>query len=260
MPVRFFYVDESYDSLKYCLSAIAIRHSDWKECFDMVREHRVNLKKDYGIYLRKEIHARDLISGRGRLSPNAISKWQRSRIFLGLLNLIATLPHVMVFNVCLTSADHSDPQMTAWDRLINRVERTMLELERVELPLRRGLSDRATTQMGAREGGEIDRRLNIYRSRAVIMADEGREVEITRALRKMHVFNPIPSRLGGWESGKYTKNITTDRIIEDPVFKNSARSYLTQLADCAAFALLKREVLLHRLLRITASTKCSTTR
>jgi len=96
--------------------------------------------------------------------------------------------------------------------------------------------------MGSRDGDEIDRRLNIYRSRAVILADEGREIEITRALRKMHVFNPIPSRLGGWESGQYTKNITTDRIIEDPVFKNSARSYLTQLADCAAFALLKREV------------------
>jgi len=242
MPVRFFYVDESYDDLKYCLSAIAIRHSDWKECFDIVREHRINLKKDYGIYLRKEIHARDLISGRGRISLNPITKWQRSRIFQGLLNLIATLPNVMVFNVCLSTADHTDPQMTAWDRLINRVERTMLELERIELPVRRGLYDRATTQMGSRDGDEIDRRLNIYRSRAVILADEGREIEITRALRKMHVFNPIPSRLGGWESGQYTKNITTDRIIEDPVFKDSARSYLTQLADCAAFALLKREV------------------
>jgi len=242
MPVRFFYVDESYDDLKYCLSAIAIRHSDWKECFDMVREHRVNLKRDYGIYLRKEIHARDLISGRGRISPNTITKWERSRIFHGLLNLIASLPQAMVFNICLSSADHLDPQMTAWDRLVNRVERTMLELERIELPLRRGLSDRATTQMSSRDSDEIDRRLNIYRSRAVILADEGREIEITRALRKMHVFNPIPSRLGEWESGQYTKNITTDRIIEDPVFKNSARSYLTQLADCAAFALLKREV------------------
>jgi len=249
MPVRFFYVDESYDDLKYCLSAIAIRHTDWKECFDMVREHRVNLKKDYGVYLRKEIHARDLLSGRGQISPNIISKWQRSRIFLGLLNLIARWPHVIAFNVCLNTADHPDPQLTAWDRLINRVERTMLEFERIELPLRRGLSDRAITQMGSPDGNEIDRRLNIYRSRAVILADEGREIEITRALRKMHVFNPIPSRLGGWESGQYTKNITTDRIIEDPVFKNSARSYLTQLADCAAFALLKREVPLTPLIK-----------
>src|SRR6185503_5604701 len=94
MPVRLFYVDESYDTVKYCLSAVVIRHSDWKECFDMVREHRVNLKKDFGIFLRKEIHARDLIKGRGRISPISISKWERSRIFHNLLNLVASLPNV----------------------------------------------------------------------------------------------------------------------------------------------------------------------
>jgi hypothetical protein len=143
MPVRFFYVDESYDKQKYCFSALAIRHSDWKESFDMVREHRVNLKKDHGIYLRKEIHARDLVKGRGKISPSVISKWQRSRILPGMLRLTASLPKVSLFNVCLDVADHADPQMVAWDRLLNRVERTMLEHERVELPLRRGLSDRA---------------------------------------------------------------------------------------------------------------------
>jgi len=33
-----------------------------------------------------------------------------------------------------------------------------------------------------------------------------------------------------------------ERIIEDPVFKDSSRSYFIQLADCVAYALLKREV------------------
>jgi hypothetical protein len=95
--------------------------------------------------------------------------------------------------------------------------------------------------MSALDAGRIGERLNIYRSRAVIIADEGRETEITKAVRKMHVYNPIPSQLGGWPNGS-TKNITIDRIIEDPVFKASDRSYLIQLADCVAFALLKREV------------------
>ena len=242
MPVRFFYVDESYDSQKYVLSAVVIRHSHWKECFEMVREHRVNLKKDYGIYLRKEIHARDLIKGRGRISPNSINKWERSRIFFNLLRLVASLPQVHLFNVCLDVAAHKDPQMTAWDRLMNRAERSMLGWETTESALRRGLVSRAEGKLSAQDVREIERRLNIYRSRAVIIADEGREIEITRALRKMHVFNPVPSMLGGWSSGKYTKNITTDRIIEDPVFKDSQRSYLIQIADCVAFALLKREV------------------
>lgn len=131
---------------------------------------------------------------------------------------------------------------------MNRIERTMLEFERRELPLRRELTERASEHLGEVESFQIERRLNIYASRATIFADEGRETEITRALRKMHVFNPIPSQLGGWASGDYTKSITIDRIIEDPIFKPSDRSYLIQLADCVAFALLKREVAPTRLI------------
>lgn len=242
MPVRFFYVDESHDDDRYCLSAISIRHSDWKECFGKVREHRPNLKRDHGIYISKEIHARDLIAGKGRISPQPVGKWQRSRIFHGLLQLVASLPGVWVFNVCLDVSHYADAQMTAWDRLLNRIERTMLEQENVELPLRRKLLKSIFLNVSNDEYEKIAERLNIYRARATIIADEGRENEITKALRRMHVFNYIPSQYGGWAGGKSAKNITTDRIIEDPIFKLSERSYFIQLADCVAYALLKREV------------------
>jgi hypothetical protein len=88
----------------------------------------------------------------------------------------------------------------------------------------------------------VEARLLAYRARAVIIADEGREPDITRTLRKMSVFNPIPSRFGSWEPGVASRNIATERIIEDPVFKPSHQSYFLQLADCVAYALLKREV------------------
>lgn len=126
---------------------------------------------------------------------------------------------------------------------MNRVERTMLEQENRELPLRRNLAMSAAAHMSSDEADKIDQRLNIYRARALVFADEGRENEITKALRKMHVHNYIPSKFGEWSPGSYTKNITTDRIIEDPIFKRSDRSYFIQLADCVAFALLKREVI-----------------
>jgi hypothetical protein len=209
MPVRFFYVDESYDKDKYCLSAIAIRHSDWKESFDTVREHRVNLKKDHGIYLRKEIHARDLVKGRGRIGPKPIGKWQRSRIFLGLLKLIASLPGVRIFNVCLNVADHVDPQMVAWDRLMNRIERTLLEQERVELPLRRDLVAVAERELSGDDAQRIGTRLNAFRYRAVIIADEGREIEITKAVRKMHVFKA--RRMGVWKLHQEHNNRPNNR-------------------------------------------------
>lgn len=242
MPVRFFYVDESYDKNKYCLSAISIRHSDWKECFEKVKQHRRNLKNDYGIFLSREIHAHELVAGRGRISPDIVTKWQRSRIFLGMLDLVASLPNVFIINICLDTDGFAETQMKTWDRLTNRVERTMLEFEKIESRIRRNLNAAASEHLSKDVADKIKQRLNIYKSRAVFLADEGREKDIIKAIRKMHVYNPIPSKIGDWGGGKTHKNITTDHLIEDPIFKPSHRSYFIQLADCVAFALLKREV------------------
>lgn len=241
MSVRIFYVDESYDDKKFCLSAIAIRHTEWNECFNLVREHRKQLKQDYGIFLRKEIHATDFIAGRGRISDRGIGKWERSRLFLGLLQLVARLPKVFCFNVCLNVSEHTDPQMKAWDRIINRIERTMLEFENREIPLRRSLVNESSASISQESADKLRERLNSYRARSMIIADEGRELDIRRAFRKMSVFNPIPSKFGAWDTGQITRNITTDRLIEDPIFKHSDQSYFIQLADCIAFSLLKRE-------------------
>lgn len=242
MSVRFFYVDESYDEKRFCLSAMGIRHTDWKECFLRVRQHRAILKQDFGIFLRKEIHAHEFVGGRGRISDREVGKHQRSRIFEGLLRLVAQLPNVMVINICLDRAGRANPQLDAWDRLMNRIERTMVAFEEQELPLRRELVAALPADFPEASRSKIEARLNAYRSRAVVLADEGRELEITRALRKMNVFNPIPSRHGDWGGGEKAKNIPVERVIEDPVFKKSHLSYFVQLADCIAFALLKREV------------------
>jgi hypothetical protein len=165
--------------------------------------------------------------------------------------VVASLPETRIFNVCLSYKGTADTQMKAWDRIINRVERTMRKMEEVELPLRDRLatavkssvtSENVPTGIDAVTADEIGRRLRLYHPRAFFIADEGREREITAAVRRMHVYNPIPSRYGEWSSGSRTQNIPAVRIIEDPVFKRSDRSYLLQLADFVAFALLKREV------------------
>lgn len=235
----FFYADESFDAERFCLSAIALRHDDWRDCLNAVQEHRKLLNTDYGIYIRKEIHARDLVAGRGHISPQMIGKHERSRIFLGLLNLIAKMP-VHLFNVCLPMKGIRDPQLLAWDRLLNRIERTMLEFENRDIPKRKQLLERLPATFSEVEKKELSERLLRYHPRAIIFADEGKQVEITRAVRRMHKFNPIPSSRGGWPEGK-TRNIVVERVLEDPVFRSSRESLFIQLADCAAFALLKRE-------------------
>ncbi len=251
MPVCFFYVDESYDRKKFCLSAICIRHSSWKDAFDEIKEYREKLKLVHGIPLRTELHATEFVHGRGHVSNRPVGKWARSRIFLDTLKLVARLPETTLFNVCLDNKGIADAQMKAWDRLINRIERTMRNFDETELLLRDQLammvinsitSEELPTPISSVAAEQIEKRLKAYRARAFIIADEGREREITTAVRKMHVFNPVPSHYGEWASGSRTENIPTVRIIEDPVFKRSHRSYFLQLADFVAFALLKREV------------------
>jgi len=46
---------------------------------------------------------------------------------------------------------------------------------------------------------------------------------------------------GAWPDGKEYKNIPITNIIEDPVFRQSHRSYFIQLVDFCAYALLQKE-------------------
>lgn len=192
--------------------------------------------------MRKELHSHEFVAGRGRVSDRIIGKHDRTRIFEGLLRLVAQLPNVMIINICLDRKGRSDVQLDAWDRLMNRIERTMLAFEERELPLRRDLVSEVSSGMSDQRRHQLEARLNLYRPVALIFADQGREPEITRALRKMSVYNPIPSMIGDWGGGVATKNIPVQRVIEDPIFKKSHQSYFIQLADAVAFSLLKREV------------------
>lgn len=250
MSVRIFYIDESYDERVFCLTAISIRHTQWRTCFEQIKQHRRLLQREFGIPLTHELHARDLIGGRGNLGPQPVPRYRRAGIFKGALEALSKLPSVKLFNVCLNCRDHVDVQLVAWDRMINRIERTMRKFDEDENSLRtqwvgslKNLPKEFGEQVGLSQNGidELCSRLTMFRSRALIIADEGREREIVAAYRRMNVHNYIPSKRGQWEDGKRSKNIVAQRIIEDPFFKKSERSYFLQLADLAAYALLKRE-------------------
>jgi hypothetical protein len=218
----------------------------------MLKAYRVELNHKPGIAMNAEIHARDLVGGRGHLNESTkIPRHWRIKIFEGMLSLAAQMPMVRLFNVCLKTREHEDVQLTAWDRMLNRIDRTMQEFDvSEELKRRRWIEQIQRVNASAIDAHQITRpdmlqiaaRLKLFRSRAIVIADEGREHQITSAFRKMHVFNHVPSQFGKWENGSPTKNIPARRIIEDPIFKQSNRSYFLQLIDCIAFALLKRDV------------------
>ena len=200
------YIDESRDPAQSVgvFSALAIAVPKWRTAFEQVIDMRRSPNQTDGIYVGKEFHANKFVSGRGKIAPDTVTKYRRCEVFKEVLETIAHLPSAKLFNIVYYSTHLED---RAFERLLNRINRAM----------------------------------EAWNGYAIIICDEGKEPQYTKLRRKMGRFNPIRSIYGTWEDGSPTKNITIDRIIEDPFFKDSRRSYFIQLVDFCAFALLRRE-------------------
>jgi hypothetical protein len=198
------YIDDSADEKLAIYSALALPADQWREAFNMMRQYRRGLRRAYGIYVYKELHAWKFVSGRGDIADRVVTKHQRVSVFNEILDLMARLPGARLFNAVFPKAG----QMTAFERMVNRVNRT----------------------------------LQAWGSHGILICDQGNELSYIRLVRRMGVFNPIPSNQGIWQdTGANWRNYPIDRIVEDPFFKSSDQSYFIQLCDFAAYALLRRE-------------------
>lgn len=200
-----FYMDDSGEGGNHMFTALGVEDKHWRQVFQQVVRYRKEINQRAGIYMNKELHATKFVSGRGRPSKTHIDKQMRERIFRYSLRVLAAIgpEKICLFNVVNRN------QQWAYERLLNRINRTM----------------------EARD------------SYAVIISDEGKEAEYTKLVRKMGHFNPIPSKFGTWEgTDAQSKNIPIQRILEDPVFRNSEASYFIQLVDFCAYALLRKEI------------------
>jgi len=200
-----YYIDDSGDQNHNVsiFSALGIPSHYWNEVFYTIKQFRQYLRNEYGIRMAKELHATDFVAGRGKLGNRIVTKWERSEIFKMHLKMLAYFEryNVECINVALPSYED------AIDRIINRINRSLLEKNE--------------------EG--------------ILIFDKGDERRIRRVLRKMRVFNPIPSKYGIWEDFKKTKNIPVDNIIGDAFFRDSKDDYFIQCVDFIAFALLRKD-------------------
>jgi hypothetical protein len=202
--VHLIYLDDSRDERLCVFSALAVPSDEWREAFSAVRQFRRALKQTDGILVHAEFHAWKFVSGRGYLGPRVVAKGRRCQIFRDALAMVAGLPGVRLWNAVFPASDEE----RAFERLLNRINRTM----------------------------------EAWGSRAILICDEGKETVYTRLTRRMGVYNPIPSRYGTrTDTGAVTKNIPIARILEDPFFKRSDQSYFIQFVDFCAYALLRRE-------------------
>jgi hypothetical protein len=204
-----YYLDESYDSNVFVLTALRIKSERWGEAFEMTKQFRRGLNAKFGLYISKELHATQFVRGSGKYGPKDISKFHRAQIFRDILNFITTIPEIEIMNVRIAVPGCPvDPHLRAFERLLNRIEKSLAE----------------------------------HKTEGLLILDEGKEGMLRRIARQMTAINFIPSKFGAWEDGKTSKNITVERLVEDPLFKTSHSSYFLQLADAVAYSLLKQEV------------------
>lgn len=204
--MHFIYIDDSTDRPANVFCGLAIPHRQWNIAFEYIKKWRIHLRDTHGIPLGAEIHSTSFLSGRGSAGTlSHLSRHRRAQIFHKYFEVVEFMSRwdVRVFSVCNTD----DDQYRSFERLLNRINRTMLAWD----------------------------------SFAHLICDEGKERQYTAMVRRMRVHNPIPSNQGQWPNGGVIKNIPIERIIEDPQFKNSNKSYFIQTSDILAFGLLRRE-------------------
>jgi len=204
--MHFLYIDDSTERPINIFSAVCVPCEQWNQVFDRIKRWRKHLRDVHGIPLNYELHARKFLSGRGTAGVvGGLSRHKRAQIFHTSFKVANWLQEcgVSVFNVC----NAEDNQYRAFERLLNRIDRTM----------------------------------KARNSFAHLICDEGKEDQYTSLVRRMRVHNHIPSKYGTWEDGSATKNIPLKQIIEDPQFKQSHKSYFIQMADFMAYGLLRQE-------------------
>ena len=203
------YVDETGDtgdatlagsSACYALGCVLVDLDEWPKVFDALVSFRRALRTSFGIPMRAELKANYLIRNSGGLRPLNLAPSQRQYIYREHLRLLSALP-ARAFAV-VTDKQRAGVSGTrcfdmTWEMLLQRFERTC--------------AFEHTTLMITHDDGEND--------------------AVRRHVRKARRHLTAGSMLGGG-----SLQFRADRILDDPIPRNSQHAYLLQLADLVAYA------------------------
>jgi hypothetical protein len=214
-------VDESGDcginnspTRYFALTGLVMHELRWRTHLNQLVEFRRRMRVQHTLKLREEIHTAHMV-GRHAGALARIRKHERLAIYRKLLDELAGFPDLNIINVIVDKhgklADY-DVFEHAWTALIQRFENTI----------------RHRNFPGPQNADE----------RGMIFPDRTDDSKLTKLLRKMRHYNPVPGmRAMGY--GGY-RNLAMENVIGDPKFRLSHMSYFIQAADAAAFALYQR--------------------
>lgn len=208
------YVDESGDpgvytggnSQHFILTGLIVPISEWSNSLERLVKFRKLVKKATGLPEREEIHSSELVRIDKIEAYRAIPKSSRISILKSFVTEIPSIfPESKIISICLDKQSlqaRVSYQELAWTRLIQR----------------------------------YDTFLKKCKGKGIIVSDDSDEILLRRILRRMRVYNPVPSK---FSTGYY--NPVINNIIEDTFFRQSKHSFFVQAVDAIAHSLYRKE-------------------
>ena len=210
------YVDESGDSglqnsptRYFVLSGLVVHELRWQQTLDQLVDFRKRMRATFGLLMREEIHAGQMLSRPGPLVR--IQKNDRLAIIRHLLDELAEMTFLNVITVRIDKNGKEpgyDPFEKAWQALIQRFENTM---SNSNFPQPRNPSERG-----------------------LIVCDETDEASLRNVFRRLRVYNPVPHNRARFGAGY--RQLPVQSLVEDPIMRRSHQSYFIQAVDAVAFS------------------------
>lgn len=205
------YVDESGDpgivgspTRYFVLTGVVIHERSWRSNLEAIVSFRQRMRNSFGLKLREEIHSAHFINKPGELKR--IKRNDRLSILRFFADEIPALSDITIINVLVDKHAKPvgyDPFEMAWTALIQRFENTIV-------------AENFPGSQGPNETG-------------LIIPDGLPQEKLTRLVRKMRRYNPIPNQGAGY------RHLPLRRVIEDPFYKDSQSSLIIQVADLCAY-------------------------
>ncbi len=226
METYLVYFDETGDdgantlsSKQFVLTSVYLDIKHWQDTFDTIRAFRRDLKKEYGLHIKEEIHTKHLVRDKGVYRTYGWSDEQRRQLLLCIAKHISCL-EIKVINV-------------------------IIDKENIKTPDYQVLKNALTYNIQRIENDSADK------WHYLVITDEGRLAPMRKTAREIRAYNPIRSHYGGYQ------NVPIRGLVEDIMQKESTESYFIQICDYISFftdlyyrAVDKKEKLPRRVERI----------
>jgi hypothetical protein len=190
----------------YTVSCVFIHDAHWVALFeDMIRFRRY-LRTNFGLRMRQEVKANELVKGSGPWAQLPYGDLVRKRVYRSFMRLQGAVGTVKTFAVVIDKsrcANAEEVRIAAWRHALERVERY------------------AT-----------------YNSETVMLfPDSGNYDRFRKLAREMRRFSQVGAMVGGGTLSRPLERV----LIDDPVERDSRQSYFVQLADLNAYAAYRKE-------------------